>query len=165
MKGNIFFSFHYENDLWRARQARNALQAGSAKKALGFCEPDEWKDMIEQGFSSMKTWIDKQILSSSSTLVLIGHRTSELKYVSYAIKKTLQSGKNLVGVDVHRIKNSKGRTSPSGENPFQTIFINLKGKKTYISDIFPTYEWVKDDGYKHLSSWIDGAEKINLSVE
>ncbi len=62
-------------------------------------------------------------------------------------------------VFIFTIKNSKGLTSSKGRNPFDDWSITRNGQKILLSSIYPTYDWVNNDGYKNMGSWIEEAAK------
>ena len=44
-----------------------------------------------------------------------------------------------------------------GKNPFDNFCIEIKGKMTFLSQVYPTYDWVKDDGYNNMGEWVEKA--------
>jgi hypothetical protein len=44
-------------------------------------------------------------------------------------------------------------------NPLSNWNVDRDGKKVLLSDIYPTYDWVNDDGYTNLGTWIEAAAK------
>ena len=71
VKRRVFFSFHYEQDVWRAAQIRNA-------GTLDGNEPISDNDWEETKGSevAIKKWIDDQMHTRSCTVVLIGSHTA-----------------------------------------------------------------------------------------
>jgi hypothetical protein len=45
------------------------------------------------------------------------------------------------------------------DNPFNKLYIEQNGRKVYLSEIYPTYDYVYNDGYHNISNWIEGAAK------
>ncbi len=38
------------------------------------------------------------------------------------------------------------------------VVYNLNGMTNHtLSNLFPTYDWVNDDGYENLPNWVDSA--------
>lgn len=48
-------------------------------------------------------------------------------------------------------------TLPKGGNPFDYFYIEQDGKKVYLSEIYPTYDWVNEDGYRNFAEWVEKA--------
>ncbi len=86
---------------------------------------------------------------TSVTVVLIGAQTATRKWVRYEIEYSLEKGNALLGVYIHNIKDKYEQRDKKGANPFQIMGINAR-----------TYDWVEDDGYNNLGSWIEEAYDI-----
>jgi hypothetical protein len=110
MARRVFFSFHYQNDIFRVNQIRNShVVEGCA--AAGFQDASLWEEARRKGDSAIKTLIDNGLLNSSVTVVLIGEQTAQRRYVTYEIEKSLERGNGLLGIHIHNIRNYDGRTS------------------------------------------------------
>ena len=103
--------------------------------------------------------IDKGLEGTSVTVVLIGKETSDRKWVRYEIKESYKKGNGLLGVYIHNIKGKDGYTDTKGDNPFDYIYIERADKKVYFSKMYPTYDWVNDDGYNNFGDWVEKAAK------
>jgi len=108
---------------------------------------------------SYKTWIKNQLNETSVTVVLIGAKTSERKWVKYEIDESLKKGNGLLGVYIHKCPLFDGSTDTKGENPFDRLYFDRNGKKEYLSEIYKTYDWIDDNGRENLGSWIKAAAK------
>ena len=93
------------------------------------------------------------------TVVLIGVKTSERKYVIYEIKRSYAKGNGLLGVYIHKLKNKDGEVDYKGKNPFDNLYVEKDGRKVYFSEIYSTYDWVDDDGYNNFGDWVEKAAK------
>jgi hypothetical protein len=96
---------------------------------------------------------------TSITVVLIGAETSESEYVGYEIKQSHIKRNGMIGIYIHNTKNRLGLTDIKGKNPFANWHIDQNGKKTMLSDIYPTYDWVTDNGRDKIGDWIEVAAK------
>lgn len=85
MARRVFFSFHYERDIWRASQIRNSWVTKPDRKTAGFWDAASWEEVKKKGEDAILRWIDNQLNGTSVTVVLIGAETSERKYVGYEI--------------------------------------------------------------------------------
>lgn len=111
--------------------------------------------MKAKGEAAVHKWIDDQIEGTTVTVVLIGSETSERDYVHYEITESWTEGNGLLGVYIHNIKDSPGKTATKGKNPFLTHSFTRGGKTVTI----PVYDWQNDDGRENLGDWIEAAAK------
>lgn len=160
MARQTFFSFHFERDHWRAGQIRNSWVTQDREDA-GFWDKAEWEEVKKKGQAAVEAWIDKQLKGTSVTVVLIGAETSKRDYVNYEIKASYnKSPRNgMLGIYVHSMKDADSKTDTKGANPFANVHIATDGKKTLFSELYPTYDWVSDDGRKNIGTWIEAAAK------
>ena len=84
VKRQVFFSFHYSRDAWRASQVRNM---GKVADSSTFSDND-WEEVRYKTDTKIKEWIDNQLALRSCLVVLVGAKTSERKWVKYEIEKT-----------------------------------------------------------------------------
>lgn len=159
MARQVFFSFHYERDIWRASQVRNSWVTKPDRTAAGFWDAASWEEVKKKGDEAIKRWIDKQLEGTSVTVVLIGAETSSRKYVGYEIEQSYKRGNGLLGIYINKMKDKDGHTDVRGANPFDSWHVTVQGQKKYFSSIYTTYDWVDDDGYENLGDWIAAAAK------
>lgn len=159
MARRVFFSFHYERDIWRAGQIRNSWVTKPDRESAGFWDSASWEEVKKKGEEAIQRWIDKQLEGTSVTVVLIGYETSTREYVGYEIKQSHNLGKGMIGIYIHNKKDQNGRTDSKGGNPFDNFYIEEAGQRKYLSQIYPTYDWVNDDGYENIGDWIEKAAK------
>ena len=161
MGRQTFFSFHFERDVWRAAQVRNSwvVRRENERSGAGFWDAASWEEVKRRGEDAIHRWIDRQLDGTSVTVVLIGAETSERPYVGYEIKRSYEKGNGLVGVYIHNIRDSNGRTDSRGANPFDTWYATENGRKRYFSDMYYTYDWVNDDGRTNIGGWIETAAR------
>jgi hypothetical protein len=138
----VFFSFKYK-DVSRAMVVRNSWVA-QGKEAAGFIDSADFEDLKRQGDTAIKNWIDKQLNGTSVTVVLVGEKTCNSRWVKYEIEKSIEIGNGLLGIDVSKIKDLQGNTSERcGKIP--------KGYDFYL--------WNNDDGYHKMGGWIEKVAK------
>ncbi len=160
-KRQIFYSFHYNPDCWRAAQVRNIGTIEGNRPA-----PDnEWEEITSSGEDAIKKWISDQMKYRSCTVVLVGGKTADRKWINYEIVKSWNEGMGVVGIYIHGLKNSDGYISLKGNNPFDYIDFGDAGKKlsTIVNCYNPAganskekYDWIS----KHLSNAVEEAIKI-----
>lgn len=142
MARKVFFSFKYE-DVSRAMVVRNSWVT-QGKEDAGFIDAAEFEKIKKQGDNAIKKWIDNQLEGTSVTVILVGEKTCNSRWVNYEIEKSIEKGNGLLGIDISKIKGFDGKTSERcGEIP--------KGYKFYL--------WFKDDGYNNMGDWIEKAAK------
>jgi hypothetical protein len=156
MARKTFFSFHYDQDNWRAGIVRNSWVTQADRQAAGFFDSAAWEAVKKRTDSEIERWIDQQLDGTSVTVVLIGEKTYGRKWINYEITSSHKKGNGLLGIYIHQIKDSNQRTSNKGSNPFtQWTFKDKDGKVV----TYPVYDWVADDGYNNMGNWIEKAAK------
>ena len=149
MARRVFFSFHYEPDIWRASQVRNSWVTKEGREAAGFCDAASWESVKRRGQQAVEQWIRNQLDGTSVTVVLIGEETANREYVQYEINQSWEKGNSLIGVYIDKLKDPDGRVSTRGSDPF--VAMRYKGIRTYC--------YVNDDGYNNIGDWIEDAYK------
>jgi hypothetical protein len=147
MARRVFFSFHYESDIWRACQVRNSWVTKPDRESAGFWDAASWEAVKKRGDDAIKRWIREQLQGTSVTVVLIGTDTANRRYVQYEIEQSWERNNGLIGVYIHNIRDNNQRTAQKGSDPFV--------KMNYTN--FKTYDWVHDEGYKNLGDWVEAA--------
>ena len=142
MARKVFFSFKYE-DVSRAMVVRNSWVTKD-KESAGFIDKAEFEEVKKKGDQAIKNWIDSQLKGTSVTVVLVGEKTCDSKWVKYEIEKSIEKGNGLLGTDISKIKDLQGDTSERCEQI-------PKGYKFYL--------WNKDKGYENMGDWIEEAAK------
>jgi hypothetical protein len=156
-KRQIFYSFHFDNDVFRVQQIRNI-------GALEDNEPvskNDWETLKRKGDSAIVNWIDKNMTNRSCVVVLIGEKTSERKWVLHEIKKAWKEGKTLLGIYIHNLNSMQDGKSPKGKNPFDEVKTN-EGR--ILSSQVKCYDPKSADAYNdirnNLEQWIEDSIKI-----
>src|SRR3990167_10356932 len=70
MARRVFFSFHYERDIWRAGQIRNSWVTKPDRESAGFWDSASWEEVKKKGEEAIQRWIDKQLEGTSVTVFL-----------------------------------------------------------------------------------------------
>lgn len=154
----VFFSFHYERDSIRAGQVRNSnVVKTNSIQTSDFIDSVKWEEVKRNGDDAIKRWINNQLNGTSVTVVLIGAKTSERKWVKYEIDQSISKGNGLLGVYIHKCPLFNGSTDVKGQNPFDNLYFESNGK--YLSSIYPTYDWINDNGRENLGTWIEQAAR------
>src|SRR5665647_501917 len=104
MARNVFFSFHYDNDVTRAWVVRNSWVTKPNRTSSGVIDKAEFEKIKKDGDAAVKRWIDSQLIGTSVTVVLIGSETLNRPFVKYEIEQSLSRGNAIIGVFVNKIK-------------------------------------------------------------
>lgn len=147
----VFFSFHYKRDISRVNVVR---KSGFMQQETGFIDHSLWEKSKLQGDAALRSLIDHGLKGASVTAVLIGAETAGRKWVNYEIENSWNQGMGLLGIRIHRIRGFDGRVDLRGNNPFSEFSLTGGGS---LANVVSVYDWVDDDGYRNMSSWIEKA--------
>jgi hypothetical protein len=156
MARQVFFSFHYERDIWRANQVRNSWVTQD-RQAAGFWDAASWESVKRGGEEAIKRWIREQLKGTSVTAVLIGAETAGRKYVEYEIQESYKKGNGMLGIYIHNMRTQMGATDQQGPNPFGQLSIDRNGRRVPLTEFYHTYDWVRDNGYENFGRWVETA--------
>ncbi|KKB51169.1 hypothetical protein HMPREF1212_01899 [Parabacteroides sp. HGS0025] len=154
-KRQFFYSFHYDNDVFRVQQIRNigALEENKPVSA------NEWETVKKGGDAAIKRWIDDNMKYKSCLVVLIGSETASRPWVDYEIRKAWNDGKGVLGIYIHNLKCPRNGKCRQGANPFDNIYFT--DGKTKLSSVVKTYNPNSFDAYNdianNLENWIEAA--------
>ena len=158
-KRQVFYSFHYKPDSWRSSMVRNIGVIEGNRPA-----PDnDWETITKGGDAAIQKWINEQMHYRSTTIVLVGSQTAGRKWINYEIEKTWKEGMALLGICIHRLKDSGGVQSLQGANPFTGFNINGTPLNQIVNLYNPPYTDSKDVyNYiaNNISDWVEEAVKI-----
>jgi hypothetical protein len=143
MARRVFFSFEYEHDVSRANVVRKSGITKGIEDA-GYIDAAEFEKVKKNGETAVKTWIGEQLKGTTVTVVLVGEYTCSSKWVKYELEASEKRGNGLLGIDISKIEDFKGKTS------------ERCGK---LPDGYPFYLWFKDKGYENLGTWVEKAAK------
>ncbi|ENZ83251.1 TIR domain-containing protein [Caulobacter vibrioides] len=159
MARKVFFSFHYDGDSQRASQVRNmgVLEGNQT------VSDNDWETVKKGGDKAIQTWIDNQFAGRSCALVLVGAGTAGRKWINYEIQKAWDSGKGLLGIRIHGLKNLAGQTSYAGNNPFDGFNVAGKSLSSIVNLHTPSgfdSKGVYDNIKTNIDSWVETAIEI-----
>jgi hypothetical protein len=160
MARRVFFSFHYQRDIFRVSQVRNSGVTKGTYEQSGFIDHADWESLERQGDDAIKRWINDQLDGASVTVVLIGAETFDRPWVNYEIQQSFADGKGMLGIYIHNLKDARtGLTDYKGRNPFGNIYRTNSNPRVYLSELYPTYDWVTDNGYSGFANWVEAAAR------
>lgn len=174
-KRQVFYSFHYKKDSWRAAQIKNmGMVEGNTPVSA-----NEWEEVKRKGKTAIEDWIQGAMAWRSCVVVLIGEDTFSREWCKYEIKHAWESGKGVVGIHIHGLKNAIQEHSQKGRNPFDAFYVDktcnyiaerdspYDSNEVKMSDVCKAY----DPPYKHsdnvysyiqdhIEEWVEEAIEI-----
>jgi hypothetical protein len=142
MARRVFFSFHYQKDIFRVNQVRMSNIVGwEAASAAGFHDASLWEEAKRKGDAAVKALINSGLNNTSVTVVLIGSETASRKYVTYEVEKSIERGNGLLGIYIHQLKDISGLTSLQGSIPEA---LRKTGAPVYSWDRNQFGKWVEE---------------------
>lgn len=150
---SVFYSFHYDNDVFRVQQVRN----------MGVIEGDEpvspnaWEQLKRNGDAAVERWIDENMKYKRCVVVLIGSDTANRKWVKYEIKRAWELGKGLIGIHIHNLRCPRTGTCWKGANPFTAWQVDNRSLANLIPCYDPNFWDAYNDIANNLESWVSKA--------
>lgn len=157
-KRQVFYSFHYDNDVFRVQQIRNigALEDNKPVSA------NDWEKVKKGGDKAIEKWIDDNMKYRSCVIVLIGEKTAQRPWVKYEIKKAWRDEKGLLDVHINNLKDPKTGTCSKGSNPFtQFTFKDKNGNVKIIPCKTPSSSDAYNDIKNNMEDWVEEAIENN----
>ena len=102
MARRVFFSFHYQRDVWRVNQSRSIPNVTGCA-AAGFEDASLWEEAKKKGEATIKKMIDDALHNTSVTVVFIGNQTAKRQYIRYEIEQSIARGNGVVGVQINHL--------------------------------------------------------------
>lgn len=132
MARRVFFSFHFERDIWRVNQVRNTSVVAGTDRA-GFYDHSEYEEAKRKGDDNIKRLIREKLAGTSVTIVLIGAETATRPFVQYELAASIAQNNGLLGIHIHHLKDEEKKTDARGIKPSVQHGVEL-----------PTYDWDGD---------------------
>ena len=153
VKRQVFYSFHFDNDVMRVQQIRNmgALEGNEPVSA------NDW-EKLQKKDGGVKKWIDDNMAYRSCVVVLVGEETAKRPWVKYEIEKAWNDSKGLLGIYIHNLECPRNGTCDKGSNPFdQFTFTDGNNKGEKLSSVVICHNPKATDAYKDI--------KDNIAVQ
>ena len=144
MARRVFFSFHYQRDIWRVNQIRNIHNVIGCT-AAGFQDASVWEEAKRKGDAAVKALINMGLENTSVTVVCVGSKTAGRTYVNYEIDQSIGRGNGVLAVQIHHLLDRDGKADLAGAIPSK---ISALGYKSY-----------KYVDHEMLGKWIEEAAK------
>ncbi len=152
MKRKVFFSFHYQEDNWRAAQVRNMGILDDTSNIID----NSWEEVKNKNDIDIKRWIDNQMNNCSCIVVLIGKYTADRKWINYEIRRAYELRKGMVGIYIDKLKNFNQETTDRGYNPFDYVY-DLNGNRLSKNvEVYESPYYLSDHVYSDIQGKIFG---------
>jgi hypothetical protein len=159
MARRTFLSFYYKKDHWRVSQIK---QMGVIEEQP-LLSANKWEEVENAGDKAIKKWIDDNLERKTCLIVLLGEKTAGRKWVNYEIETAWNAGMGVLGVYIHNLKDSDGKQSLKGKNPFDDFKIGGQPMSTWAKTYDPPYSNstnVYDHIKANLADWVETAIKL-----
>lgn len=168
MARRTFFSFHYQEDVWRVFNVRKCWAIGKDREADGFFDGSVFEASKKEGDDALKAFLREGLKNTSVTCVLAGQYTAARRWVRYEIVRSVLKGNGLLTVDIHGIRNDKQVLGVKGTDPMAEVGVYLSKGKLYFAEL-KAGKWVQYSDY--VSSipaselWFDAPTSENTVVK
>jgi len=149
----VFYSFHYDNDVFRVQQIRNMGVVDGNEPVSA----NDWEQVKRKGDAAVEKWIDDSMKYKRCVIVLIGAATASRPWVKHEIKRAWELKKGLFGIYIHNLKDPRTGTCSKGENPFSTWNIGNQSMANLVSCYDPTSWDAYGEISRHLATWASQA--------
>jgi len=149
----VFYSFHYDNDVFRVQQIRNMGVVDGNEPV----SPNDWEQLKRTGDAAVERWIDENMKYKRCVIVLIGSETANRRWVKHEIKRAWELKKGLFGIYIHNLQDPRTGTCNKGPNPF----LNWNVGNQSMASLVTCYDPVSWDAYgeisRNLATWVSQA--------
>lgn len=152
MARKVFFSFHYARDVRRIQQVRQSWVVRQKGEAPPFYDAADFEEAKRRA-GGIEKWIEEQLSGCSVTAVLFGHETYTRDWVKFEIKRSFERRMGILAIDLKNVKDPLTGVDLPGRNPLE----HWSSSGRSFTSIYRSYDWVQDDGYNNIGSWIERA--------
>jgi MTH538 TIR-like domain (DUF1863) len=149
----VFYSFHYDNDVFRVQQIRNMGVVEGDQPV----SPNDWEQIKRRGDGAVERWVDDSMKYKRSVIVLIGAQTASRPWVKYEIKRAWELKKGLFGIYIHNLRCPRTGTCAKGQNPFSDWTVGNQSMANLVTCHDPSSWDAYGDISRNLESWVSGA--------
>ena len=142
MARRAFFSFHYQNDIWRVWNVRNSWVVNDTREAYGFFDGSVIEKKKRESDDSLKRFLREGLDNTSVTCILAGQYTHQRRWVRYEIAQSIVKGNGLLSVFIHQLKDKDGYISRKGTNPLDEMGVYLANGSYYLAELHDN-KWIK----------------------
>ena len=149
-KEPVFYSFHFDNDVFRVQQIRNmgVIDGNTPVSA------NDWEQLKRKGDPAVERWIDDNMKYKRCVVVLIGSDTANRPWVHYEIKKAWTDRRGLLGVYIHNLKCPRTGTCVRGPNPFDRFTVADQPMANLVQAHDPNSWDAYNDIARNMQNWV-----------
>jgi hypothetical protein len=126
MARRIFFSFHYQRDIFRVNTVRHSDVTKKNVEHSGYWDHSLWEETKRKGDAALQKLISDGLTYTSVTVVLAGAETARREWVNYELVKSFERGNGLMTVYINNIKNApSGTIDPRGVDPLSQLYYQI----------------------------------------
>jgi hypothetical protein len=161
MAKKVFYSFCYDDDVFRVQQIRNI----GAIEDETILTAQKWEEVKRKGNNAIENWINDNMNYKDCVIVLVGENTSNRPWVKYEIELAQEKNKPMFGIYIHNLKDPKTGKSKKGKNPFDEVFGSSNHRyqcydpQDFDIDGFRAYNSIA----KNIESWFDTTVAMSKS--
>jgi hypothetical protein len=146
MPRKLFYSFHFDRDVWRASQVRNIGTVEGREPVA----QNEWEAVKRGGDAAIQRWIDAQMADRDCLVVLMGAETASRPWITYEIKKAWANRIGVFGIRIHKLLDAAGHPGVAGPTPFSDIIAVYDPPGTRSTDAYAHIA-------QNIASWVEAA--------
>jgi len=125
----VFFSFHYQRDIFRAQVVKQHHITKGNYTAAGFFDGSLEETAKKHGDNVVRRMINNGLNGCSVLCVLIGKETYTRRWVDYEIFESIELGMAVLGIRIHQISDPKMGSDEAGPSPFIYLGYGTKADK------------------------------------
>ncbi len=149
----VFFSFHFDNDVFRVQQIRNMGMIDGNEPVSA----NDWEATRRKGDAAIERWIDDNMKYKRCVVVLIGSETANRPWVKYEIKKAWEEKRGLLGIHIHNLKRPRSGICSKGANPFGNWNVGNQSMSNLVASYDPNSFDAYGDISRNLQNWVAAA--------
>lgn len=146
MARKTFFSFHYQQDVWRAWNVRNSWVVTPNRESVGFFDRSVFEASKKESDDALKTFLRDGLKNTSVTCILAGQYTASRRWVRYEIVRSVLKGNGMLTVDIHGVKNDAQVLGVKGVDPLSEVGVYRSNEKIYFAEL-KGGKWVRYEDY------------------
>ena len=125
MARRVFFSFHFQRDIFRVNVVRNSDVTKKNVEQSGYWDHSLWEETKKKGDLALQKLIEAGLVNTSVTAVLAGTETANRKWVRYELVKSFERGNGLLTIYINRIAKLDQTTDPQGPDPLSQLYFQI----------------------------------------
>lgn len=148
-----FYSFHFDNDVFRVQQIRNMGVIDGNEPV----SPNDWEQVKRRGEAAVERWIDDNMKYKRCVVVLIGSDTASRRWVTYEIEKAWKEKRGIFGIYIHNLKCLRNGICSKGANPLANWNVGNQSMANLVRCYDPSSYDAYGEISRNLPTWVDTA--------